>query len=365
MKITRREALIGLGGLTAAGLARATLPAAQAQVDPCTTTTTVPPTTTTAPTTTTTVPPSGGRIPGVYGPDDLLPGGAKIRGTNIAVAVDATWALFWKNFEARIPAITQQLDLAVSVGCNVVRLIGSVLGVANGTFTRAEYLAHWDHFNQLCADRGLYIYPCAQHYYDTASGYPSSFTTIPQSTLIAEEVAFAQHVDQYGRCIGIDLVCESNYYAPKYQAPALYNAVKQVTSLPLTFSLLYQSANDTPTMATMWSTVNSRADFCDIHWYGPAVTATTLDPYFAGNVKPFVVGEFGSPDSQGYVQTQRYQQAAAAIGHTTPGGHRAAGAFNWTIQDYSTDPANRYGLFDTAGNPKTQLTSIFQTIPKT
>lgn len=316
-----------------------------------------------------------GRIPGSYGADDLLPAGGKIRGGNISASLHAEtdgvvgvapenqqtsaylWAVEWRDFD-NASWITHNLDLAVLQGCNVVRVIGSINGIRKGYYTRAQYHAKWDLLRDMCVARGLYLYPCAQ------STTYDEFSSIATGDYLAEVVAWAQHINDYQRCIGIDLVSEGDTFAQSTAGLNLYNAVKQVTNLPLTYSFVGSGGD--PTLATVRAATANRRDFADIHQYfNPSASAVETAYWGVGQTQPFLVGEFGSPVSAGQsTQTARFQAIHDEVAYVGASARRLAGAFVWSIQDSDTTPGNQYGLYDLSNVERTYLSTVFATFPK-
>ena len=313
-----------------------------------------------------------GRIPGTYGQDDLLPGGAKIRGVNL-VAAEAQWAqgaagdgwsVLYEFWDA--DWMEAQLDDAVEYGCNVVRVMGSIRGIWLSNYTRAAYLARWSELIEMCRVRGLYLYPV---------GNPGGveISDIPYATVEAEIVAWATHVAAYRTSIAIDVVQEDDAYGASADGQALLDALRDVVTLPLTYSIiggtksqLEHADSNAPIAALI-----GRVDFFDFHWYyNPA--ATVIEQYWWDNgagrpTKKFLIGEYGGPFSDGAAaQTARYEAVAAAINYAGDSGRRPAGAFAWVARDFGTDTATEmWGLKTAAGGERTWITTPFKTIPKT
>lgn len=312
-----------------------------------------------------------GRIPGTYGQDDLLPGGAKIRGLNLVpseaqwnhagnVAGDG-WAVLWRWWDP--DWLAAQLDDAVEFGCNVVRVMGSILGIHLGYYSRATYLAEWSELLEMCRVRGLYFYPC---------GNPGGVevSPIPDATLQDEMVAWAAHIAAYRTSIAIDLVQEDHAFGASADGIALADAVRDVTTLPLTYSIiggnpstLGHAENDAAVTA-----LSAIVDFYDLHWYyDPGEDDIEQYWWDGGRIAKLVIGEYGSPFSAGAAaQTARYEAVAATINHAGNSGRRPAGAFAWVARDFGDNPATEmWGLSEADGTRRTWITAPFLTIPKT
>lgn len=311
-----------------------------------------------------------GRIPGTYGQDDLLPGGAKIRGLNLVpsyaqwvLAGGHGWATLWKNWDAAW--IEAQLDDAVEYGCNVVRVMGSVWGIELGDYTRSAYLARWSEFLEMCRARGLYVYPCGN-----PGGYEIASTTY--ATVEAEMVAWAAHVAAYRTSIAIDIVQEDDAYGASSDGQNLRDAVAAVTTLPLTYSVtgttksqLGHADNDAVVLALF-----NIVDFFDFHWYySPG--ADDIEQFWWDNgvgrpLRKVVIGEYGSPYSAGAAaQTARYEAISDTINYAGDSGRRPAGAFAWVARDFGSDPAtDMWGLSAADGTRRSWIITPFEAIAK-
>lgn len=313
-----------------------------------------------------------GRISGTYGQDDLLPGGGKIRGCNLIpgandrVAADQTgglWAVLWDLWDTAW--IEEQLDNAVVADCNVVRIMGSLVGIHYGRYGRVEYLAKWTELNTECVARGLRLYPCMQ------PGNIGDDITIPTNAFLRQEAAhWTALIHSFTNCIGIDVVQENHSYASSSDGKALMDTCRLYTDLPLTCSIIGGTpsqlghADNTAAMAA----VRAQVDFMDLHWYyTPAATTIETNYWDAGHTKPLVIGEFGSAASNGSTaQETHFDAVGDAINNAGDSGRRPAGAFVWDIQDCAgLATSDQWGLFDSSGAERTNLTALFNAIPIT
>lgn len=302
-----------------------------------------------------------------------MPGGAKIRGMNIApppaAFVDipvgvSVWSRLWGDCWDLDDWIIPNLDRIASHGCNVVRAMGSLVGILNDDYDRATYLSRWDDFNAAAANRGLYIYPCAQ------PGTHSSEAELASAEMLAEMLAFTEHVHEYRTCIGIDVVQELHAWASSAPATTLMNSLREVTDLPLTYS--FRGTDSVlPTNVAKRDDVRDKVDFFDLHWYySPAADGTDMETYYwaDGETKPVLIGEFGDPLSAGSAaQNLRYRRIRTTINATgASSGRRTAGGIQWVTTDWqNTDPTDQWGAYDIAGVERTYLTDVIEEIAKT
>lgn len=304
---------------------------------------------------------------GDYGQDDLLPDGGKVRGMNIAPAPEAfvglpagksVWTRLWGDTYSEAYMLSQ-VQKAAALGCNVIRVMGNLGGILDGDYDRATYLARWDHLNDICAQRGIYLYPCSTPGNDVQWVYNAS--------MLAEQLAFAEHVEAYGRCIGLDIVQELYSFAASADGLALINAVRAAVSLPLTYSLLSSDSVLSSNLAKR-DALRSRVDFFDHHWHSTP-TVGDVETYYwdEGETKPLLIGEFGNPVSVGdaaqNLHYRRVRDTISVAGGVS--GRRGAGAISWCVSDWQdTDPTEQWGAFDIDGVPRPSLTSVVQSILK-
>ena len=298
---------------------------------------------------------------------DLLPYSQRMRGVNIALgnpafatvsasATPAPWAQLWTDWDTT--SLQRRLDQAVTLGCNTVRMAGSVLAVTGGYITRAQYLAKWGQFSGWCQDRKLFLYPYLADYYNEGSVLSST------STLQAEIVAAATYLHTLPDIVALDLVQESDPWlagAGSSFSVTLYNAVKAVTNLPCTYS-------QTGTIASSVTSYTDRRDFADLHIYGTSGSQPSdlTTAWTGGLTYPVCFGEFGTnPAGNSAAQVTRLNQILGLFAATGGSGQRVAGALRWTVEDYDTAAnQNNHGLFDETGAEKATETVAFRTIPR-
>lgn len=309
--------------------------------------------------------------PGSYGVDDLLPGGVKVRGANLTRnltqhSTDPTQSsvYLWSLWDAT--DVQEQMDLAVEAGCNVVRIAhGSFPVVYSGAITEATYLSRWMDIMAWAESRGLYVYATIQN-----GNGKDDFSAIPYATYEGYATRLVEEIGPTRRCVAIDVVQESTAFATSASGQNLIAAVKGVTDLPCTYSIIGGDASKLghATNDAAVSSLKDIVDFFDLHWYyNPASTDIETYWYGSGFARAdfrLVVGEFGMAQSAGATAIQeRYEAVASAVIADGASGHKAAGAVAWATRDYSTDASLKWGLFDVDDSERTYMTTPLKTIP--
>lgn len=313
-------------------------------------------------------------IPGTYGPDDLLPGGAKIRGLNVTrnKAQNATTpfnadSYMWRDWDP--VGLQAQLDDAVEFGCNVVRIgHGSFTVVYSGAITEATYISRWMTLMGWAEARGLYVYPTLQN-----GNGNDNFTGVPYATYEGYATRLVAELGPTQRCIGIDVVQEARPFAISTSGSNLINAVRGVTDLPCTYSLISQESplggGGTQTASNVAiPTLLPIVDFFDLHWYWTPPSASVFEDYWWNfgirSGYRVLLGEFGGKESEGgSVLEARFARIADSMAYVGASGHRPAGAITWCARDFDTPITNQHGLSLADGTRRCYRVEPFQTIP--
>jgi hypothetical protein len=270
------------------------------------------------------------------------------------------WSVMWEHWDA--DAVAAQLDDAVAYGCNVVRTMGSVLGIHLGNYTRAAYLALWDELEAMATARGLYLYP-------TLNPGGAERTPMSAAFLTAEARAWAAHVNAYRRCVAIDVIQEDHVWGASAAGQALLGELREVTDLPLTYSIIGGAPGQPHTAENQAARdlLRGKVDLLDLHWYFDTPAANVLEVHvWPDETVPLVIGEYGAPLSLG-AATQEAQVDAivAAVSHVGASGRRPAGAFAWCARDFvSTPTSNQWGLKSGDGSSTRQyLVDALEAVP--
>lgn len=291
----------------------------------------------------------------------LLPGGQRVRGSNVCPEPDAgDWHFLWEEWPWE-SWIKFQIDLLQSIGGNTVRMFGTYKAIYDDTLDEATYHSQWREVADYVADEGLYLYPCIGGDFGGGYGY-----TPPTSFVVDQAGQVAELLRDYPNIIGIDMVQERRSWAVT-DGLAVRQAVRGEIDVPLTFS--YAVADNTELANQTWrNEISALVDFFDLHMNNYTLGATDLaNSYWAQEGKPLLIGEFGRAVSAGTtVRAAQYtaikngvNASATRLGSTV----RVAGALSWSISDQDTVNTNKWGMFDAAGVARTEVTDVFQTFP--
>jgi hypothetical protein len=303
---------------------------------------------------------------------DLLPGGHQIKGVNIAArnvfAPDySCWADMWVNWEwsnGGSPGSTGnwikwQIDQAKALGANTIRFFstqygrpGSGSGYATPIST-ATYLAQWDQLANYLRSQGMYLYPVLGN--DTSfEDFGTYLYTTNQAWWTGEAILLARYLQKHADIIpGVDIHNEATNWAnTAATGPTVYLALKQAA----------------PLLKYTWSCADvakrppaSSYDYFEFHVYSGQV-ATFFDTLLSTNNLPVMMGEFGSAITNSTGTRQALYNSVAGMHASVTGGRRVAGSICWTAapQDAAGLSSADFGLWDSSGNARTDVTPIFQ-----
>lgn len=276
----------------------------------------------------------------------------KWRGGNVTIKPTHTsWKDFWgANYD--FSWITAQIDKARTLGCNAIRIIGAVNGIVDSSYSRATYQArNLDVYNYLVG-KGMayYLVGCGD--------YATTLTTATKDELVALGGFFA---GGGSNIVGYDILQEYDIYASQNSLnrtvdvlPTLqtwYTAVKAAAPL---LSLTFSVSNNLAT-TTYGPEIASAADHYDWHFYVDTV------PSQLPSDKRFIVGEVGANQSQSSgARSTRYQ-----IGSNWNALPKSSGAFAWALADQSATSSDQWGIFDSNGLERTEMTAFVKGWPKT
>lgn len=296
----------------------------------------------------------------------------RIRGVCLGPAVedfrgDSAWTGLWQrwDWEGRI---RNELDDAVSLGANCVRLIGNTHVVTSNVINLDTYLSRWQQFLDYCTAVGLKIYPCGgdlRHWGET-----------PLS--IAEEIYhnWGSLLAGNDGVIGVDITNEAPaasriqggvaYHQSEswlYTVRRLGDTVREVTSKAITHSrALYKY--DAASWLNGSPETDALSDFIDVHAYR-ASNATDADELLAAGStagKQLIIGEYGANLTMTAAErTAAYEEIKGLIEHSP----RCVGGLAWTIYDTGTDPASMYGLYDPERRLRNDIADVYTTFPVT
>jgi hypothetical protein len=284
----------------------------------------------------------------------------KIKGGNITVKPNGgSWGGLWSEWDWD-NWIKPQVDRAVVLGLNTVRIIGAPQVVFNAStspsqISQATYDSRWKQLAQYCLDQGLRLYPALTEKW-AFMGYTGAPNNFQDATVTAGITTTAAVLAQYENVIGFDIFQEGTGVADGLvlaDVLALYAAIRAVApGIPLTTS---NSSGGFGTAAGFWAdtsslsyqawTATGGADFVDIHVYLEGVNAADLDGFVERTSMPILIGEYGADQSlSSSSQVARY--TSARVLHNRAG---VLGSLVWALADQGTSTTNQAGVWDNTG----------------
>lgn len=296
-----------------------------------------------------------------------FPRDRKIYGCNIAskksygvdTAYGAAWLALWNAWDWD-GWIKPQIDWACgnNIGCNCIRLIGSLEGVYAGTFTQNTYNSRWIQLVEYCASLGVYVYFTGGWFPQVSPDnvyYPAGAGANMTDQQIADGInATLSALSGYRNIIAADLMQENDWWPETFKAERsvdVYNKVKAGgTALPCTFSstkvLTDQSSKD------WFTSIAGAFDMIDHHIYAmvgydpntPIVLSDMnywLSTYSGYDI---IFGEFGSPQSASADTQNNYFHSV--LGVASSGNPYLRGAQAWACTDGNDVTTDEWGLFD-------------------
>jgi len=293
------------------------------------------------------------------GPRATVNFAGKVKGVNLtskpgAPSPRAYWTEWdWSGW------IRPQIDCAIALGANAIRIIGDVAMVLNGAMTQATYNARLRQLMAYCVENHLALYYTGCATYDTNgsdngniaayNANPRAFIGVLASNLSA---LTSDATDYTSSILGCDLVQEANAWRNATAVNAIYSALRPLIprAIPCTFSASVRM-QDAPWIAS----IADSCDFLDYHVYpqlygvdsGPTV-ATVAAVRAAYPDRNILFGE-GGIDSGAYTaaQVEAWIHGLINIGDSTD----SRGAMLWAAQDQDQP----YGAFDNAWHPRASI----------
>lgn len=305
-----------------------------------------------------------------------IPAATMIAGANIAPR--GPWPSLWSTDTEWTDWVKPQIDNAKSLGLNAIRMQGSIGGLAAGTYTMAQYLARWNQRLDYIASLGMYAYV-------TGGGF-DDWGGATDAQAAGYYAQWAAMLATHNNVIGVDISNEGLFFGPSaaYGGSAtsglqltlnqtvqliatLSTAIKGACNLPVSQSLIYNNGTEFNTK-TQPALIERYVDFYDIHLTVGATSAPTpaeaaLFFNHRWAKKPILFGEFSRNAAQTTANRQAYYNDVKTLLTSRP---EFIGGLAYAMADQnSTDNTKQFGLWDLAGNPRTDLTTILATFPKT
>lgn len=312
--------------------------------------------------------------PRVYG-SKLVPANlpnVTIKGVNVVRQINSKWAPFWNdwNWESWVKP---SIDVSIAAGANLIKVTGSGINAEDSGFnypSDATLQARIDQFIGYCQQQGVAVYwnLVAHPFYCFGAGGTSLATNLPAMQKVTK------WVDAHPNVVAIDCCNEMNQSQPTTWASnnytqaatdltALVSGIRQVTSLPLTVSVLCQAATDI-TGPWMSAVAGTGIDFHDFHPYYSGATPVAADvnalrsaSWYLGR---YLIGEIGTSIAQTSGVQTTWTQNLGVMGSGTGG----FGTVLFCAADYDTVSTGQFGLYDTSvHNGRSQLLTPFAAWP--
>ena len=295
-------------------------------------------------------------------------GNVTLKGVNVVRAYNSKWADLWNtwNWEGWV---RKQIDVSIAAGANCIKITASGIQPEDGFNYPADAVLQ-ARIKQLCdyvQSKGAVVYwnLVAHPYYLFGSGGTS------YSTNIASVLKVAKWVDQQANVVAIDICNEVNQSQPTTWSGPNYTQfaadmgtyfadVRTVTSLPLTYSVLCQTASE---YTGGWiSNGAGFVDFHDLHPYYISGIPSQSDlatlraaSYYKGR---FLMGECGSSIAQTSSVQTTWTTALGGYGTATD----SFGAVLFCAADYDVTTPYQFGMYDiNVLNGRSQIITPFGT----
>lgn len=288
----------------------------------------------------------------------------RIKGANLTtkpgVEMEETYWMEWDWHGWLKP----QIDYALALGCNAIRLIGDVAMVINGHITQSTYNQRLAHILRYCADQGIGYYYTGTATYGTDgtdNGFVAAYNAGHQAfadVIISniDYVCGGAGGDFTDTIIGIDIVQEWESWNSVPGVADLYGKIKPnvPAALGCTFSLAV------PTDGSGTGSVSAYLDFLDAHVYpqvlgiGGMLTPSWVQSNLIASYpsKDLLFGEGGANYGQNpsgtttghtsysLTQVSNWYNDLSTLGKMTDA--QIAGAMMWAVQDQN----DLYGAYD-------------------
>lgn len=283
-----------------------------------------------------------------------------IRGGNITVN-NQTWGQMWATWDWA-GWIKFQVDAAVSLGANCIRLIGSV---TQGVSDQATYLSQWKQFLDYTASIGVHAYPCGGDF------HPDHWGTTTDQQAATLYAAWGGLCNSYPHVIALDVSNEGfgqgaaaglTYAQVLARMTSLTSTLRGVAGKPISHSRAFSASSNWSGAAG--NDLRAISDLHDIHVYYNGLLPADINGLtnLAGGDLPIMIGEFGAlgtgqPTSN---RTARYSAVRDLITTRT----EVIGGLAWAIADTNTDPSfGTSGMIAANGTPRTDIATVFSSFP--
>lgn len=294
-----------------------------------------------------------------------IPTSTVLKGVNTTsynTSVRDQWGADWSW-----PLMQRQIDNALAVGANAMRITGAVYGVQAGDFALADFLSRYGQALDYCTANGLFIYPCP-------GGVPSSF--LGNDSLIdafnANLAPWVQLCADYPLVVGFDGLNEPfSQFSAATPQDQIVGMCEQIAAAyhdnsPLAYTFDCGVFQQWEWLGDRQILADPIVHHTDMHVYTSPDVPAAADPApllaSKWGRKPTIIGEFGVNGT--YNSADRTAYYAGVLDVVANNLDRVAGAFAWAAIDTDDSAANQWGLFAGTDNAeRTDITSVFRDFP--
>jgi hypothetical protein len=256
--------------------------------------------------------------------------------------------------------IRPQIDCAIALGANTVRLVGDVAMVFSGSISQATYNARLQQVIKYCVDNGLayYYLGCAPYGTDGSNNGTLAMPDAQIASVINSNIAAitSGSTDYRANIIGADLVSEANAGFSAARVNNIYSLVRP--NVPAIIPCTFGTSGALPDSSWL-NSISGSCDFIDPHIYPqvygginnfpPASAISALHAAFPN--KEILFGEGGIDTSQfTSAQVMDWIKNLTSLADMPI----ARGALLWAAQDQQTS-TERYGAFDSNWHPRPSI----------
>jgi Domain of unknown function (DUF1906) len=305
-----------------------------------------------------------------------MPANVRLRGVNVVpsfgvkylpVDQESVWAAMWRTWDWN-GWLRPQIDDAAKIA-NGIRFFGNTACIAQGSVTKADYLARWKQLLDYCAAKKLYVYPCGGDL-----GHWGNMGYAQATDLFT---AWAKLLHGYPNVVGVDVTNEAyGYTRLTGPNPTGYTQREPIVTLLKNLGDIVRAnagvpvTHSFPLSDSAWWTLNNQpipalfamSDFLDYHIYcdtDPHQAAQAFtNPWGIG--KHMVIGEFGIDTSAAPgKRSSRYQRVRDIVASRPD----IDGALAWSCWDLAGDKTSQYGLYDSRRRLRTDIAAGFAKLP--
>lgn len=278
----------------------------------------------------------------------------KLRGIHLGGRPDRSypngWASFWDEEYDEV-ALNQDVDLAISLGANCVKLMADVTSYIAGGADLIRMKTRLRDFLTYTTEQKILV--------AWAQPIPEWPEETPIEDIRDAIVEIARDLNDFSNVINFDCLNEINFYTTPSQAAencaGFFPSIRSVTRIPLTASF----SGSPNTLEEYVEAVDEWVDFYDFHLYSMGSPAL-LDDYLALIDRPFLIGEFGL---SGYSDSESLIQQIEDFALPVSAFALCYGGILFPQYDAPDLDAGYPGLVNVVSGPNEDSVAAFESLP--